>query len=115
MKEYGFIIINNKDISEIVSFYTKELKTKWWIINTESQEKDNLDIEPQENNIKELESASLTFTKEKENNILKEVNIDIKNSVPTIIKDNLKIDWKFIEISFKNILIEQDNLIEEYN
>ncbi len=98
MKEYWIIIVD-KEITEIEKFYIKGLEKLWW--------KNNSDEELEENG--NLDSKFLVFIKEKENNIYKEVKIDISSIIPTVIKESFNVEWKFIEISFDEVFILDEN------
>lgn len=96
VQKYAFII-SSKSLVDIYNFYNSSFLWNSWKASEENQ----VDI-----NDENLSSIYLVFTKQKTENIIEEVTININSNIPKIIKENLVLNWNFIEVTFKDLPIE---------
>lgn len=86
MQKYAFIIEKDKTIQEIFNYYKEELVKKWYTDKT---------VLPKDLKLEDLNIINMTLENQKE-----KVTIFINKEVPEVLRDNLKLEWNFIEVQY---------------
>lgn len=90
IKWYAFVVVDWKTIKDIYNYYVNNLTKLWWGIDVENSDEQEVILQSlkDENNF----DINLSFLKDN-----KSLDLKISNIIPEVLKNNLKLDWKFVE------------------
>ena len=104
--EYSFVIVKNKELKEIREYYKNEMIKLWWkeiLPNIPQVSKEEASKNKLKKNLQKKEDIFLWDLNLENKTLNKKLNIRISDFIPEIIKENLKLEWNFVEFNFSDI------------
>ena len=104
--EYSFVIVKNKELKEIREYYKNEMIKLWWkeiLPNIPQVSKEEASKNKLKKNLQKKEYIFLWDLNLENKTLNKKLNIRISDFIPEIIKENLKLEWNFVEFNFSDI------------